>query len=119
MDQHFRYWPQIRCVSWQGSQAGALKRQARGNGLSASCHRALLIRETVLSESCINRFQIRALWEGHEIVATCITDQIFDASFLPTGMHIGKECLEAIDTLEMQKHVMLSSAMPFQHLEDG
>jgi DDE superfamily endonuclease len=32
-------------------------------------------------------------------------------------MHIGKQCLKAIDPLEMQKHVLLSSAMSLQHLE--
>src|SRR5215472_9714095 len=33
-------------------------------------------------------------------------------------MDIGKEGLEAIDTLKMEKQLMLSSAMPLQHLQD-
>jgi hypothetical protein len=33
-------------------------------------------------------------------------------------MHISKERLKAIDTLEVQKHLMLSSAMSLQHLEN-
>ena len=34
-------------------------------------------------------------------------------------MHIGKERLKAIDTVEVQKHVVLASAMSLQHLEHG
>src|SRR5579859_2664259 len=119
MDQHLRYWPQIRGMWWQRSQVRALKRQARGNGITPSCHNALLIRKTVLAERCVNGFQIIALWERHEVVAACIAHQIFDTSFLPTGMHIGKERLKAIDTLEVEKHLMLSSAMSLQHLQDS
>ena len=58
-----------------------------------------------------------ALWKRHEVVAARIADQIFDAAFLPPSMHIGKERLKAIDTVEVQKHVMLSPAMSLQHLE--
>ena len=34
-------------------------------------------------------------------------------------MHIGKEGLKAIDTVKVQKHVVLASAMPFEHLQHG
>src|SRR6266699_5057724 len=34
-------------------------------------------------------------------------------------MHIGKERLEAIDTVKMQKHLMLAPAMSLQDLEHG
>ena len=67
----------------------------------------------------IDGFQVSSLWKRHEVVTSCIANQIFDASFLPPGMHIGKERFEAIDTVEVQKHFVLSSAMPFQHLEYG
>src|SRR6266487_520339 len=106
-------------MPWQGSQVRALKRQTRGNGITLPGHNALLIRETVLSEGCVDGFQVTAFWERHEVVAACIPHQIFDTSFLPTGMHIGKERLKAIDTLEVQKHLMLSSAMSLQHLQDS
>src|SRR5260221_12643027 len=91
MHQHLRQWPQIRGMRWQGSQVRALKRQTRGNGITSPGHNALLIRETVLSECCVDGFQVTALWERHKVVAACMPHQIFDASFVPTGMHIGKE----------------------------
>src|SRR5260221_5113259 len=69
----------------------ALKRQARGNGITSSSHNTLLVRKTVLSKYCVNGFQIIALWERHEVVTACIANQIFDAAFLPPGMHICKE----------------------------
>src|SRR5256714_1744723 len=106
-------------MGWQGSQVTALKCQARGNGRVAPGHRALLIADAILAKLCIDDFQVSALWQRHEVVTSSIPDQILDASLLPTGMHIGKECLKAIDALKVQKHVMLSSAMSFQHLEHG
>src|SRR5258707_7564887 len=105
-------------MSRQRSQDGPLKREARGNRLGPPSHDALLITETVLSEPCVDGFQISALWERHEVVPSRIADQIFDAAFLPAGTHVGKERLEAIDTLEVHKDVMLSAAMSLQHLED-
>src|SRR6266699_214460 len=73
----------------QRSQLAALKFQARGDGIGTPSHDTLLIRATVLSEARVNGFQISTLWERHEVVTSSIPDQIFDASFLPTGMHIG------------------------------
>ena len=106
-------------MGWQGSQVTALKCQARGNGRVAPGHRALLIADAILAKLCIDDFQVSALWQRHEVVTSSIPDQILDASFLPTGMHIGKECLKAIDTVEVHKQVVLSSAMSLQHLQDG
>ena len=34
-------------------------------------------------------------------------------------MHIGKKCLEAIDTVKVQKHVLFSAVMPLQDLQNG
>src|SRR5205807_5024171 len=73
----------------------------------------------VLFQFGVDRFQFSALWEGHEIVTARITDQIFDAPFFPPGMHISKERLKAVDTMEVQKHVVLSPAMSLQHLQDS
>src|SRR5260221_954503 len=106
-------------MSRQGSQMSALKFQARSNGLSAPSHRPLLIGETVLFEVSIDCLQVSALWERDQVVAASVSDQILDASFLPTGMHIGKKCLEAIDTVKVQKHVLFSAVMPFQDLQNG
>src|SRR6266853_3201909 len=43
MHQHFRYWPDIRRMRWQGSQLAALQFQTGENRLSAPCHDPLLI----------------------------------------------------------------------------
>ena len=118
MNQHLRYWSQIRCVSRQRPKLSTLKQQTRGNRLGAPSHDALLIRETVRSQLGVDRFQVSSLWQWHEVVATGIADQVFDASLLPPGMDIGKEGFKAIDTLEMQEYVMFSPIVPFQHLED-
>src|SRR6266849_2957349 len=106
-------------MSRQGSQMSALKFQARSNGLRAPSHRPLLIGETVLFEVSIDCLQVSALWERDQVVAASVSDQILDASFLPTGMHIGKKGLEAIDTVKVQKHVLFSAVMPFQDLQNG
>src|SRR5713226_351928 len=118
MCQHFYDQRELRGMRWQGTQGPALKRQARGNRISAPGHGALLIGKATRSQIGIDRLQSRSLWKRHEVIPPSIPDQIFDASFLPTGMHISKERLKAIDTLEMQKYVLLSSAMPWQHLEN-
>src|SRR5258708_5398303 len=106
-------------MSRQGSQMSALKFQARSNGLIAPSHRPLLIGETVLFQVSIDCLQVSALWERDHAVEASVSDQILDASFLPTGMHIGKKCLEAIDTVKVQKHVLFSAVMPFQDLQNG
>src|SRR5216683_2783788 len=106
-------------MSRQRSQVSTLKFQARSNGLRAPSHRPLLIGETVLFEISIDGFQVSAFWQGDEVIAASIADQILDASFLPTGMHIGKKGLEAIDTVKVQKHVLFSAVMPFQDLQNG
>src|SRR5438128_2026151 len=106
-------------MSRQRSQVSTLKFQARSNGLRAPSHRPLLIGETVLFEISIDGFQVSAFWQGDEVIAASIADQILDASFLPPGMHIGKKGLEAIDTVKVQKHVLFSALMPFQDLQNG
>src|SRR5690349_10433646 len=68
MDQHLRYWSQIRHMGWQGTQVTALKGQARGNRISAPGHRALLIAETILAKLCIDDFQVGSLWKRHEVI---------------------------------------------------
>src|SRR5213596_1028355 len=90
MDQHLRYWSQIRHMSWQGSELTALKCQTRGNGISTPGHRALLIAEAILAKLCIDGFQVSSLWKRHEIIPSCIPNQILDASFLPASGDIGK-----------------------------
>src|SRR6266852_4691288 len=100
-------------MSRQRSQVSTLKFQARSNGLRAPSHRPLLIGETVLFEISIDGFQVSAFWQGDEVIAASIADQILDASFLPPGMHIGKKGLEAIDTVKVQKHVLLLSGEAF------
>jgi len=82
----------------------------------APSHDALLIQATVLPQVRVDGLQVRALWKRHEVVAARIADQIFDAAFLPSGMHIGKEGFKAIDTVEVEKHFVLSPAMSLQHL---
>src|SRR6266567_5984210 len=119
MDEHLRYWSQIWCMGWQGTQVSALKRQARGNGISAPGHDALVIQQTTLPEISVDGFQISALWKRHEVVPACIAHQILDASFLPSCMHIGKKCFKAIHTLKMEKRFILSPTMSLQHLEHG
>ena len=59
----------------------------------------------------------RALGKRHEVVSARIADQIFDTAFLPPGMDIGKERLKAIDTVKVQKHLVLAPAMSLQDLE--
>src|SRR5437667_7051694 len=97
----------------QRSQESALTFQTRDNGIRAPSHNPLLIGEAVLPQLCVNGFQVSTLWKRHEVVAARIPDQILHAAFLPSGMHIGKEGLKAIDTVEVQKHVVLASAMLF------
>src|SRR5258706_11510862 len=99
-------------MSRQGSQLAALKFQAGSNGLGASGHCPLLIGETVLFEVSIDGFQVGAFWQRDQVIAASIADQILDASFLPARMHIGKQRLEAIDTVKVQKHVLFSALMP-------
>src|SRR5438552_1582461 len=103
----------------QRSQVAALKRQALFDGIAPSGHDAQLIRATTFLQFSIDGFQVRSLWKRHEVVAASIPNQIFDASFLPSCMHIGKERLKAIDTVKVCKHFMFSSAMSLQHLEHG
>src|SRR5690242_13790207 len=103
MDQHLRYRPQIRCVRRQRSQLGTFKGQTQGNRLAVPSHDALLIEDAVLSQLSVDRFQIGAFWQRHEVVAASIAHQIFDTALLPAGMDIGKEGLKAIDTLEVYK----------------
>src|SRR5436309_8250152 len=103
----------------QGSQESAFTFQTRDNGIRASSHHPLLIGEAVLAKLCVDGFQVSALWKAHEVVAARIAHQILHTAFLPPGMHIGKEGLKAIDTVEVQKHVVLASAMPFEHLQHG
>src|SRR6266536_580374 len=119
MDQHLRYRSQIRGMGWQRTQMAALKFQASCDGIVPPGHDALLIGEAVLAKLYVDGFQISALWKRHEVVAARIAHQILHAAFLPPGMHIGKEGLKAIDTVEVQKHVVLASAMPFEHLQHG
>ncbi len=106
-------------MSWQRSQLARSNARREAIGLGPPSHDALLIGETVLAKPCVDGFQIITLWERHEVVASRIADQIFDTAFLPAGMHIGKERLEAIDTLEVQKDLVLSATVSLQHLEDG
>ena len=75
----------------QGSQESAFTFQTRDNGIRAPSHNPLLIVEAVLAKLCVDGFQVSALWKGHEVVTARIADQVFDAAFLPPGMHIGKE----------------------------
>src|SRR5260370_21303337 len=91
MCQHFYDQRELRGMRWQGTQGTALKRQARGNRISAPGHGALLIGKATRSQIGIDRLQSRSLWKRHEVIPPSIPDQIFDASFLPAGMHIGKE----------------------------
>jgi len=75
----------------QGSQLAALKFQARGDGIGAPSHDALLVRQTMLAQARVNGLQISALWQGYEVVTSRMPDQILDAAFLPASMHIGKQ----------------------------
>ena len=117
MDQDFHHRTHLRRMGWQRSQIGALNLQARGDRISPPGHDALLIRETIGVQVRVDSFQVTALGKRHEIVSTRIAYQIFDTTFLPTSMDIGKERLEAIDTVEMQKHLVLTPAMSLQDLE--
>ncbi len=119
MHQCFDDQRQLRCIRRERTQVPALKRQASGNRISLSGHGALLIRYATCCQLCIDRFQISALWKGHEVISARIADQIFDTALLPTGMHIGKERFKAIDTLEVEKHVVLTPAMSLQDLHNS
>src|SRR5256885_7888535 len=65
----------------------------------------------------MDRFQVSAFWKWHEVIPSSIAHQILDASFLPASGDIGKERLKAIDTVKVEKHIVLSSAMSLQHLQ--
>src|SRR6266571_7410844 len=117
MDQDFYHWTQLRWMRWQRSQISAFNLQARGDRISPPGHDALLIRETIGAQVSVDGFQVTALGKRHEVVSTRIAHQIFDTTFLPPRMDIGKERLEAIDTVEMQKHLVLASTMSLQDLE--
>jgi hypothetical protein len=117
MDQDFHHRTHLRRMGWQRSQIGAFNREARGDRISPPGHEALLIQQTLGAQVRVDGLQVTALGKRHEVVSTRITHQIFDTAFLPPRMDIGKERLEAIDTVEMQKHLVLSSAMSLQDLE--
>src|SRR5579859_2423011 len=95
----------------QRAQVTAFKFKAARDGVSLPGHNALLIDHRVLSEALVNGFQISALWERHEVIPPGIPNQILDTAFLPSGGNVGKEGLKAVDTVEVHKHVVLSSAM--------
>src|SRR5512135_2934537 len=96
---------------------GTLKRQALCDRLGSTSHDTLLIRKTALAEVRVDGFQINALRQGYEVVTSRIADQILHRSLLPTRMDIGEKRLEAINTLEVEKQLVLSPAMSLQHLE--
>ena len=117
MNQDFHQRTHLRRMGWQRSQIGAFNREARGDRISPPGHDALLIQQTIGAQVSVDGFQVTTLGKRHEVVSTRIAHQIFDTAFLPPSMHIGKERLEAIDTVEMQKHLVLAPTMSLQDLE--
>src|SRR5581483_2369181 len=96
-----------------------LKRQPLFNWLCATRHDPLLVGMTVLAQARVDGFQVGALWKWHEVIPSRISNEILDAAFLPPGVDIGEKRFKPIDAMEMEKYLVLASAMPLQDLKHG
>ncbi|MGZ6367280.1 MAG: hypothetical protein ACXWPS_15100, partial [Ktedonobacteraceae bacterium] len=103
-------------MSGQRTQKSPLPFQTAADGLVLPGHRPLLIGQAVLAHLLVDRFQHVTHRQWHEIVAPGVAHQILDTTFLPACTHVGEECFEAIDTLQVQKGFLFPSAVPTEHL---
>src|SRR5262245_24430783 len=94
-----------------------LKSQPLLNGLRTTRHDPLLIGRTVLTQACVDDFQVTPLGNRHEVIAARIADQIFNTALLPSCMNISEERFKSIHTVKVKKHVVFAPTMPLQNLE--